>query len=112
LKEATRIAVIYGLVALAIVLAVAPAVVQEFTRGTCSGYGRNSCINNLKQIDGAKSTWQLENYKTTNDVPADSDIFGTNQYIRTKPTCIEGGAYTLGRVGDRPKCSIPDHNAW
>ena len=42
--------------------------------------------------------------------PADSDIFGTNQYIKIKPTCGLGGIYTLGRVGDHPKCSIPDHN--
>jgi hypothetical protein len=112
LKEATRVAVIYSLVALAAVFAMAPAIIREFTRRTCPGYARNSCISNLKQIEGAKNIWQLENEKTTNDVPADSDIFGTNLFIRTKPTCTAGGAYTLGRVCDRPKCSIADHNAW
>ena len=112
MKETTRIAAIFSLVTLAAVLAVAPAVVRRVTRPTCSGYPRNSCIANLKQIDGAKNTWALEHEKTTNDIPTDSDIFGTNQYIRTKPTCMVGGVYILGRVGDRPKCSIPDHNAW
>jgi 4-amino-4-deoxy-L-arabinose transferase-like glycosyltransferase len=27
------------------------------------------CINTLRQIDGAKQQWALENHKTTNDVP-------------------------------------------
>ena len=56
--------------------------------------------------------WMREKVKTTNDIPTDSDIFGTNQYLRFKPTCGLGGVYTLGRVGERPTCSIPDHNAW
>src|SRR5205814_2241623 len=37
---------------------------------------RNACIANMKQIDGAKATWALENKKTGADVPADADLFG------------------------------------
>jgi hypothetical protein len=110
LKATTRIAVTYSLVALAMVLAATPVVVYQITHPPRRGYSKNFCIAQLRQIEGAKNTWQLENQKTTNDVPADSDIFGTNQYIKIKPTCGLGGVYTLGRVGDHPKCSIPDHN--
>jgi hypothetical protein len=32
------------------------------------------CINNLRQIDGAKQQWALEKQKGTNDVPSATDI--------------------------------------
>jgi hypothetical protein len=109
LKETTRTAAIYMLAFVAGVIVVAPVVVREFTRG-CKPSPRIACIANLKQIEGAKNTWQLEYEKTTNDVPTDADLFGTNHYIKIKPNCWAGGVYTLGP--DRPKCSIPEHNLW
>ena len=30
---------------------------------------KNACINNLRQIDGAKEQWALENKKTSADTP-------------------------------------------
>ena len=35
---------------------------------------KNACIANLKQIDGAKNTWALEQKKVNADVPADADL--------------------------------------
>ena len=43
---------------------------------------RNSCIANLKQIDGAKATWALELKKATTDTMDDPDLFGATLYIR------------------------------
>ena len=37
---------------------------------------KNTCIANLKQIDGAINTWALEQGKTTGATAADTDIFG------------------------------------
>ncbi len=71
-----------------------------------SSHCENSCINNLRQLDGAKQTWALEERKTTNDVPTWDDLRG---YMKFQLVCPQGGAYTIGRVGDRPKCSIPQH---
>src|ERR1700709_367667 len=34
----------------------------------------DACINNLRQIDGAKQTWALENHLNPTAVPADTDI--------------------------------------
>jgi hypothetical protein len=67
---------------------------------------------NRRAIEGAKATWALENRKTTNDVPTDSDLFGRDRYIRKKPQCPKKGVYTLGRVGENPKCSVLGHNDW
>ena len=70
---------------------------------------RNACVANLKQIEGAKATWALENKKLPTDVPQDSDLFGTNRYLREKLNCSEGGTYSLGAVNEKPTCSIPGH---
>src|SRR3954469_23830578 len=63
---------------------------------------KNACIANLKQIDGAKNTWALEQKKISADVPADTDIFGATLYIREKPGCPANGTYTLGAVSSKP----------
>jgi hypothetical protein len=72
---------------------------------------RNACINNLRQIDGAKQQWALEHNKTANAIPTPQDILpylaaGPNP---TLPVCPAGGQYTLNAVGQPPTCSIPGH---
>ena len=70
----------------------------------------SSCIANLKQIDGAKATWALEEKKDASARPTDSDLFGMTLYIRDKPECPEGGHYTYGPISEKPRCSIPYHS--
>ena len=66
---------------------------------------KNACIANLKQIDGAKATWALEQKKTNTDVPGAGDLFGANNYIRDTPGCpANTGAYALNQVMDKPTC--------
>jgi hypothetical protein len=72
----------------------------------------NFCINNLQQIDAAKHNWAHERGKTTNDVPTWDDIrpflgYGTNV---TKLVCPDGGTYTIGRIDESPRCSVPGHS--
>ena len=71
---------------------------------------RNACLANLRQIEGAKDTWALENKKLESDTPTDADIYGPNSYIRERHFCPAGGVYTLNRVGSKPTCSIPGHH--
>jgi prepilin-type N-terminal cleavage/methylation domain-containing protein len=70
---------------------------------------KNACIANLKQIDGAKNTWALEQKKVNADVPVDSDLFGTTLYIREKPSCPANGTYNLLSVVEKPTCTAPGH---
>ena len=64
----------------------------------------NACVNNLRQIDGAKDQYALDH---SNAVPsALSDLVGTNAYIKATPVCRGGGTYTLGALGVSPTCSI------
>ena len=69
----------------------------------------NACIANLKQIDGGKATWALENKKTGSDVPTGEELFGEQAYIRDKPVCPAGGAYLLRSVDSKPSCTFADH---
>jgi prepilin-type N-terminal cleavage/methylation domain-containing protein len=68
----------------------------------------NTCINNLRLIDGAKDQWALENNRSTGDAVAIADI---EPYMKNGvPTCpIGGAAYTLNAVGTDPAC--PNYNA-
>ena len=67
------------------------------------------CFSNLRQIDSAEQSWAVENHKTTNDAPTWSDL--DNYLRRTNIVCPAGGTYSLGRIGDVPACSIPEHAA-
>ena len=64
----------------------------------------NACINNLRQIDGAKEQWALENQKTNGEPVVVAEV---NAYIKGgAPTCPEGGTFTYGVVDEMPRCSI------
>ena len=69
---------------------------------------RNACINNLRQIDGAKNEWALEKGKKAGDAVTEADI---TPYLKSGklPTCPSGGTYTIGKVGENPTCSIRGH---
>lgn len=69
----------------------------------------HSCLNNLRQIGGAKEQWALEHRKSRNAVPTDADLFGAGGYLSEKPKCPGQGSYTLGALGENPRCSIPEH---
>ena len=66
---------------------------------------RNACIANLKQIDGAKATWALEQKKTSTDTPAATDLYGGNNYIRDPQICPAGGTYDPQQVQLKPTCT-------
>jgi hypothetical protein len=64
------------------------------------------CIANLKQLEGAKETWAVEYHKSTNDVPTMAEL---TPFLREVRLCRAGGVYTLGPVGEKPRCSIKGH---
>ncbi len=69
---------------------------------------RNSCINNLRQIDGAKQQWALEKNKTVDAVPTVKDLL---PYFKggVFPVCPDGGAYSINSVDALPTCSVGGH---
>jgi hypothetical protein len=73
---------------------------------------KSACVNNLRQLEGAKEQWALENKKTPADTPTFDDLVGTDKYIKVTPSCPAQGAYTLGNMATKPRCSIdgPGHS--
>jgi hypothetical protein len=70
---------------------------------------RNACINNLRQLDGAKQQWALENKMTEEAVPTFADIYDYFKGANSLFQCPAGGVYTLGPVSEKPTCSVPGH---
>jgi competence protein ComGC len=66
----------------------------------------NTCVANLKQIDGAKEQWALEKQKEPKDIPTWSDLIGTAGYIKNMPTCPLNGHYTINAVWAEPTCTM------
>jgi|SRR5581483_3891289 len=75
---------------------------------------RPPCMANLAGIDESKTHWALEKNKGPEDSPTWEDLrpYLPPRWSNNIPVCPEGGTYTPGRIGERPKCSIggPRHS--
>jgi prepilin-type N-terminal cleavage/methylation domain-containing protein len=92
------------MIVVAIIGLLAAIAIPNFVKARTASQ-KNACIANLKQVDGAKATWALEQKKNTSDTPVDSDLFGATSYIRDKPACPGGGTYSLNDVATKPTCT-------
>ncbi|MDB6023696.1 MAG: type secretion system protein [Pedosphaera sp.] len=74
----------------------------------------NACINNLRQVDGAKQQWALENKSASTATPLSGDIQpymgrGSNGSL---PVCpLDSGnafssSYVIQPLGTAPSCNI------
>lgn len=83
-----------------------------------------ACCSNLSHTSLAKEVWAEEFGKTTNDVPTWLELrpylnldrsVNSAVWRNGRPICPRGGVYSIGRVGDPPKCSIgarENHVLW
>ena len=93
------------MIVVAIIGLLAAIAIPNFVKARTASQ-KNACIANLKQVDGAKATWALEQKKVNSDTPVATDLFGANAYIRDTPGCPGGGTYTLSQVDTKPVCSL------
>jgi hypothetical protein len=68
---------------------------------------KSVCVNNLRQIDGAKEEWALENRAPVGSIVLMEQI--TPFMKGGEPRCSSGGVYVVGRIGEAPHCSIREH---
>jgi prepilin-type N-terminal cleavage/methylation domain-containing protein len=66
---------------------------------------KQTCIENISQIESAKQQWGLETGKKDGDVPSEADLIGDTKYIKTMPQCAGGGTYDFGSIGVTTTCS-------
>jgi prepilin-type N-terminal cleavage/methylation domain-containing protein len=99
------------MIVVAIIGLLAAIAIPNFVRARTTSQ-MNACINNLRQIDGAKQQWALETKQATSATPGYSDI---SVYLKNAVSCPSAGADTtfgtsygagLGSVSVNPACSI------
>jgi prepilin-type N-terminal cleavage/methylation domain-containing protein len=93
------------MIVVAIIGLLAAIAIPNFVKARTNAQ-RNACIANLKQIDGAKATWALEQKKTNSEVPGPTDLYGAANYIRDQPYCPANGLYDPMRVDTKATCSL------
>ena len=105
------------MIVVAIIGLLAAIAIPNFVRARTTAQ-QNACINNLRQIDGAKQQWALENKAAATASPVLTDIQpylgrGTNG---TEPVCPADSAktfatsYTMGSLQIAPVCQINASN--
>jgi prepilin-type N-terminal cleavage/methylation domain-containing protein len=67
----------------------------------------NICVTNLVIIDKVKSLWALREGKPTSETATWDDL--VPDYIQKTPFCPSGGEYRIGRVDEKPTCTIEGH---
>ena len=97
------------MIVVAIIGLLAAIAIPNFVRARTTSQ-MNACINNLRQVDGAKQQWALETKQATNATPAYSDI---SAYLKNAVSCPAAGtdtsfsgSYTIGNVSTLPTCNI------
>ena len=96
------------MIVVAIIGLLAAIAIPNFVKARTASQ-KSACIANLKQIDGAKATWALENKKSAADTPLTTDLYGATKYIRDEPTCPASGTYAINAVDSKPTCTIAGH---
>jgi prepilin-type N-terminal cleavage/methylation domain-containing protein len=111
------------MIVVAIIGLLAAIAIPNFVRARQTSQ-TNACLNNLRQIDGAKQQWALEEGKKASESPTSADIqvyLGrgsagsiTRVYCPLSQDKTPLDDYVIGAVGEAPTCANFDtvtHNA-
>ena len=90
------------MIVVAIIGLLAAIAIPNFVKARTTSQA-NACINNLRQIDGAKDQYALEAKLNTGDPCTEANV---DTYLRKPPTCPVGAtAYTINAIGTTPACA-------
>jgi len=102
------------MIVVAIIGLLAAIAIPNFVRAREAAQA-NACINNLRQIDGAKQQWALETRQATNATPGIGDItpyLGRGVAAATAIACPAMGttatlatSYTINNIATAPQCN-------
>lgn len=99
------------MIVVAIIGLLAAIAIPNFIRARTTAQ-KATCINNLRQIDGAIQSWALENKLGQASPVKFTDISG---YLKSAVVCPSGGttfadSYTITDVGTKPVCQKDNVN--
>src|SRR5687768_11119835 len=91
------------MIVVAIIGLLAAIAIPNFVKARTTAQ-KNACINNLRQIDGAKEQWALEKKLAPAAASVDAEV---ELYIKGgRPKCPASGDYTFQPVDTAPTCSL------
>ena len=93
------------MIVIAIIGLLAAIAIPNFNK-TRTAAQTKTCVKNLSTIEAAKQMWGVEMGKVNGDVPAQTELIGTNLYLRLMPACPANGSYTLGAIGANATCTL------
>ena len=97
------------MIVVAIIGLLAAIAIPNFVRARTTSQ-KNACINNLRQIDGAKQQWALENKQLSSAVPTSTVLTPyLGRGAGNWPSCPASGTYAVLAVNTRPTCTVALH---
>src|SRR5690349_12423218 len=101
------------MIVVAIIGLLATIAIPNFVRARLKAQ-QSACINNLRQIDGAKQTWALENKAGASALPVLANIqpylgrgsAGTAPTCPADPTRTFDSSYDLKDLQSAPECKV------
>jgi prepilin-type N-terminal cleavage/methylation domain-containing protein len=93
------------MIVVAIIGLLAAIAIPSFVRARATSQ-KNACINNLRQIDGAKDQYAIEAGLSTDGACASGNI---TPYLKKYPLCPANGSYMVDVIGTDPTCNIGGH---
>jgi prepilin-type N-terminal cleavage/methylation domain-containing protein len=99
------------MIVVAIIGLLAAIAIPNFVKARTTAQ-KNACVNNLRQIDGAKEQWALENRASEGANATENGTTGVNSFIKgqARPLCPANGNYTYNVIGQNPTCNIDGHS--
>ena len=94
------------MIVVAIIGLLAAIAIPNFVKARTTAQ-KNACINNLRQIDGAKEQWALEKKVAPGAAIVQAEV---DAYIKGgTPKCPSSGNYTYNAVDTPPTCDVALH---
>ena len=96
------------MIVVAIIGLLAAIAIPNFVKARTTSQA-NACINNLRQIDGAKQQWALEQKQSATTAPGSTELqpyLGRGSTGSAFPTCPAAGTYTINDLNTAPTCSL------
>ncbi len=98
------------MIVVAIIGLLAAIAIPNFVKARTTAQ-KNACINNLRQIDGAKEQWALESKVAAGSATTGKEA-EINKYIKGEktPECPARGTYDYQPVDKPPTCTVDGHS--